>query len=464
MIKYLHIFLFTTLITSVISCKTDTKTEETYFGGKIIHPKSNYVVLFSMDQVIDTFYLDNEDKFIGKLKSAKEGLYYFSHGFENQHIYLKPNDSLMLRLNTWDFDESLVFAGKGAERNNILIDCFLEDEKEAKSLYAFNKLQPNDFKMKFDSLLVVKMKMYDEYIANHPEETEGFKNLLKVALTYPLYSRAEKYPMLYAKYSETEIKPTIDASFFNYRSFVKIDSDSLIYYPPYSQYVRNYLYNETYSLGHPPMKKNYTSKFTTDLLTIIGKKVSSENTKNAFLKQTLVSHFYNKSSCDINQEPFDKFFELSTNEEDRELINKLVNDTKAIIINERLQNFTVKNYNHASKSIYDIIGGKNAVLFFWNPEYVSESYIVSRLNYLSNNYQNITFIPIRIDGEKSERIEKLDIKGQFYLSADSEANKFLSCKMPRSIIVNKQGKVMNGYASISSLNVTDYLETVNKLN
>lgn len=464
MIKHLHILLIISIFTSVISCKTDSNNKNTYFGGKIIHPKSNYVVLFSMDQVIDTFYLDNEDKFIGKLPSAKEGLYYFSHGFENQHIYLKPNDSLMLRLNTWDFDGSLVFTGKGAERNNILIDCFLEDEKEAKASYIFNKLEPVDFKIKFDSLLVVKMKMYEEYITDHPEETTGFKNLLKVALTYPLYSRVEKYPMLFAKYSENETPPSFDKSLFHYRNSVKIDSDSLIYYPPYSQYVRNYLYNETYSLGHPPMKKNYTSKFTTDLLAVIGNKISSKNTKNAFLKQTLVSHFYNKSSCDINQEPFDKFFELSTNEEDRELIKKLVSDTKAIRINEKLNDFTIKNYNNVSQSIYDVIAGKNALLFFWNPEYVSESYIVSRLNYLSNNYQNITFIPIKIDGETSKRIEKFDIKSQFYISTDSEANKFLSCKMPRSIIVNKQGKVMNGYASISSLNVTDYLETLNKLN
>ena len=128
--------LFLTLIV-LASCNT-TKNDDnaTYFGGKIINPKSKYVTLFSMEKIIDTLFLDKNNSFLGKLENLNEGLYYFIHGNENQYIYLEPKDSLMLRLNTWDFDESLVFAGKGAERNNILIDCFLEEEKDDKITYS----------------------------------------------------------------------------------------------------------------------------------------------------------------------------------------------------------------------------------------------------------------------------------------------------------------------------------------
>jgi hypothetical protein len=125
MTKKIFSFLPMLLLVVLNSCDSDKKETMTYFGGKIINPKSNNVVLYSMDKVIDTFYLDKENKFLGKLKNANEGLYYFFHGDENQYIYLEPKDSLMLRLNTWDFDESLVFAGEGAERNNVLIDCFI---------------------------------------------------------------------------------------------------------------------------------------------------------------------------------------------------------------------------------------------------------------------------------------------------------------------------------------------------
>ena len=160
MIKKLVIFLQILFLSVLIGCNSGKKDTSIYFGGKIINPKSSHVILYSMDKVIDTFHLDSKNKFIGKFNNLNEGLYYFVHGNENQHIYLEPEDSLMLRLNTWDFDESLVFAGKGAERNNILLDCFLEDEKESNFFFNFNKLEPNIFKSKVDSLISVSFHFY----------------------------------------------------------------------------------------------------------------------------------------------------------------------------------------------------------------------------------------------------------------------------------------------------------------
>ena len=238
---------------ALISCNTANKDTITYFGGKIINPNSSHVVLYSMDKVIDTFALDSNNKFIGKIKNADEGVYYFIHGNENQHIYLEPEDSLMLRLNTWDFDESLVFAGKGAERNNILVDCFLENEKERTIFYKFNKLEPYVFKSKVDSLLAVKLETFKKYLLNHPDETKGFQEILKISLTFPTFSRLEKYPMMYAKYAENGNFPKLNTSFYEYRNNIQINKDTLMYYPPFSQYIRNYLYNETYALGHAPI-------------------------------------------------------------------------------------------------------------------------------------------------------------------------------------------------------------------
>ncbi len=464
MIKKLNPYLLIFTLITLINCDSDKKETATYFGGKIINPKSNHVVLFSMDKVIDTFYLNKKNKFIGKLNNINEGLYYFFHGDENQYIYLEPQDSLMLRINTWDFDESIVFAGKGAERNNILIDCFLEDEKEKKVFYDYNKLEPKKFKQKVDSLTILKLKRYDDYLEDHPNETEGFNDILKVALTYPLFARVEKYPIIYAKYSKTGSFPNLDQSFFDYRTNVNINKDSLMYYPPYSQYVRNYLYNETYSLGHPPVKKTYSSKFTLDLLTTIDKKIIAKNSRNAFLKQTVISHFYNKSSCDINKKPFDHFFNLSTNEKDKKLIQQIINDSKAVIKDQKIKNFNVTDFSNSRRSIQDIIKNKSAMLFFWNQEYYSENYIISRINHLSNIYPNIKFIQIKIDGNQTDRIKKLDIKNQFYVDNNSEAKFFLTSKMPRCILINKSGEVTNGYASFSSFNITPYLKALNEIN
>lgn len=462
MAKKTKIIIPLLLLFILISCNSDKKTENTYFGGRIINPKSNVVVLHTMEKVIDTFFLDAKNRFMGTIKKANEGLYYFSHGNENQYVYIEPKDSLMLRLNTWDFDESLVFAGKGAERNNILIDCFLENEKEGKLFYNYNKLPPKEFKVKVDSILALKMETFDDYIYNHPDETVGYKKILKTALTFSIYARLERYPLIYARNSGNSSFPNIENSFYNYRTNIAVNSDSLMYYPPYTRYIRDRLYNETYALGHPPMFTEYTSQFTIDLLNTIDKKIEIERTKNAFLRQTVIGHFYNKSSCNINKEAFSTFFELSTSDKDKNLITKLLEDTNSIPLHQKVPNFKITNYNNANENISDIIKNKNTFLLFWSPEYVSRDFLGTRMNYFSNTYPNIQFIQVKIDGNSDERIKKVDIKNQYYLNPNSDAHQYLTSKLPRTVLIDKNGKVVNAYAAISSKKLNSYLKELNE--
>ncbi|MEE9406596.1 MAG: hypothetical protein V3V28_00840 [Polaribacter sp.] len=461
MIKKLLIYTLFLTLTLFVGC-TSNEENSTYFGGKIINPKSNFVTLHSMEKIVDTLFLDKNNKFIGKLENFNEGLYYFIHGNENQYIYLEPLDSLMLRLNTWDFDESLVFAGKGSKRNNVLIDCFLEEEKDYKTNYKFNKLEPKEFKRKTDSLIQLKIDSYNNYIENNPEETFGFKSLLKVALTYPIYSRIERYPIVYTKYSKTKEFPKTDTDFYNYRKEITINKDSLMYYSAYSQYVKNYLYNITYSLGYKPMTNEYSTNFTNDLLKTIDATVCTPESKNAFLKQTVIGHFYRRSTCNIDEKVFNTFFDLSANKKDLKQVRLLLNDSKYLKKDTKIPNFTLIDFTNGNHSISKIIKNKKSCLFFWNPEYFSKNYISSRVKYLSEKFPEIQFLQLKFGYDSLDRIDNLDIKNQFFIDTKSEANNFLTSKMPRTILVSKKGIIKNSFASISSKNIIFQLKELSE--
>src|SRR5690554_8152381 len=110
--KHLYFLLF--LMLTFVSCKKDAKQNEgdiAYLGGEIINPSNNYVVLLKGNSVIDTLPLDTKNRFLYKVKELIPGLYTFSHGGEIQMVLLEPLDSIMFRLNTMEFDESLVFTG-----------------------------------------------------------------------------------------------------------------------------------------------------------------------------------------------------------------------------------------------------------------------------------------------------------------------------------------------------------------
>lgn len=449
--------LLTTLITVFASCSKIPENNNTYFGGKIINPRDNKIVLFYKESPIDTFQLNEENKFLGKIDKVKEGLYYFRHGNEYQYLYLEPKDSILIRLNAWNFDESLVFSGRGAQRNNLLIDCFLDAEKDEKKFFKFYDLNPQEFKDKVDSVEQSKIARYNKFLELNPNISEKFASVLKIAFTFPVYGHIENYSMVH-KMKKHNDSHEIPKDFYAYRNQVDIHQDSMMYYSAYRNLVVNHLYNKVHSAGLPMN----SDEFTVQLLKTIDSELNDKTYKNTILRQTTLSHFYRKSSCKYSQEVFNTFMNTSDDEEDKELMILLQNDIKQLHAGKKLHSLNAFNYNHVNKSISSLVRGKNAVIYFWNPEYASRENTSRRINYLMNKFPEIEFVGIRIDGDGKDRLKQIDIKEQYYLTSNSEAQKFLTSKLPRTLLVNKKGVLVNGYASIASQSFYSQLKELAK--
>lgn len=438
MIKY----LLPLLTIFLIGCNSEKKEDYTYFGGKIINPKEDFVLLFDDEKVLDTIQLSADNTFTGKLKNIKEGLYYFTHGGEFQFVYLEPKDSLLIRLNTWDFDESLVFSGKNSPRNNLLIDAFLTDENQRKHFYEYHKLNPTDFKAKVDSILIVKDIRLKNYIDVNEETSEDFIEIAKVALKYPVYSEIESY-IIGNSIKKDSIK--LDDSFFKHREKTSLNKDTLMFYSPYNSYVFESLYSDIYQ---QKIKKN-SDDFTIALIDNVDKRITSEKLKNKILKNSLIRHFLNKSNCNLSERAFNRYYELSTNKEDIEKIKNLVNDAKSIKNTTQLPNFSLKTITGKEKSIKDITKNKASVIYFRNNNYSSDEWVASKINTLQNKYPDIQFLVVDLLGREHLN-EELAPKYQFYLTKNSSAKDFLTSEFPRAMLIDKKGEIKNGFASLSS--------------
>ncbi|MFT5239001.1 MAG: hypothetical protein ACI9M9_002619, partial [Flavobacteriaceae bacterium] len=97
---------------SIISCNSSEEraVDYSWIGGEIVNPHSDYVLLFKNNYLLDTIKLNSKNFFSYKTENKKGNLYSFRNG-EFQIFYLEPGDSLMLRVNTIDFDESLSYSG-----------------------------------------------------------------------------------------------------------------------------------------------------------------------------------------------------------------------------------------------------------------------------------------------------------------------------------------------------------------
>ena len=441
-------------ITVLLGCNNSQVCNSTYFGGKIINPKSNCIILFENEIPLDTFYLDKNNTFLGEIPSLHEGLFNFKHGNEQQYIYLQPKDSLLIRLNTWDFDETLVFSGKGAERNNLLIDSFLESERERRIFFQYYDLSPTEFSAKVSQVEKVKLDRYNDYINNHPEESDKFNDILKTALTFPLYSKVENYPLAHSAKINHDEHSFINKDFYKHREYITLDNDSLMFFYAYRDYVLSNLYNKVNSLGYDLN----SDEFTVNLLKEISAELNDENSRNSMLRKIFIRHFYWKSSRKINENIVNTYFDLTTNLEDKKLMLNLTTDVKKIEEGELLNDFKIIDYNKSHKSIRRLIKNKKSVLYFWNPEFIGKDFIASKIQYLSEKYPDLEFIGVRIYDDNKERIFKLDIKSQYYLESNSKANSFLTSQLPRTILINKKGIVVNSYASLSSRKIFNQIE------
>ncbi len=146
---------------SFISCKNDN--QNIFFGGKILNKSADKIILNKDDNIISESLIDENGFFQMKLDSINSGLYNFFLQPEFQYVILEKNDSIYIRLNSLDFDESLVFMGNGASKNNFLMDVFLSFEKNEDILNkSFNESFGNYLK-KVDSVLSVQEKKFIEF-------------------------------------------------------------------------------------------------------------------------------------------------------------------------------------------------------------------------------------------------------------------------------------------------------------
>ena len=116
----MRILLFISLLI-LSSCKNDNK--QTFFNGKILNKSSEKIILSVDENPLYNSLISGSGNFSITIDSLESGLYNFFLQPEFQYVILEEGDSIYIRLNSLDFDESLVFMGKGSAKNNFLIGC-----------------------------------------------------------------------------------------------------------------------------------------------------------------------------------------------------------------------------------------------------------------------------------------------------------------------------------------------------
>jgi hypothetical protein len=238
----LSIYVLLSLI--VVSCQSKSRQEpcgSAWIGGKIVNPKTDFVLISHNRNTSDTVYLNDDNFFKYHIKAADPGLYYFQH-FEFQAMFIEPGDSIMLRVNTVEFDESLTYTGKGSSKNNFLTELFLLNEQADQEIVSFYTLTPELFIKKMDSIDAERQAFLEDFLQRN-DVSSGFKEVANAAIDYSIYGKMELYITSNYKKQRFGADNEIPASFFNYRSDIDLGNEDLRTYYPYFRSLGYYFDN-----------------------------------------------------------------------------------------------------------------------------------------------------------------------------------------------------------------------------
>ena len=428
--KFLLIFSF---ILTTISCGFDDNS--TYFVGKILKKTNDKISILKDQVVLNEAVISNDGDFTMVIDSVQDGLYNFKHLPEFQYILLEKKDSLVLRLNAVDFDESLVFTGKGSSKNNYLIDIFLNNENEQSFINSKLRKKPHEFSKIIDSLIQIKMLKFDNF-KKLKRSNSTSNQILYNAIKLPLYSKKEAY---ISNVKNKNNLNEISQDFYEYRKDVDFNMEILSNFKPYLDYLILRINNESYT-----NIKDYSRsqlKYNLDRINFVNDNMSNPTIKSKILRYMAFEFLLQEDNLTEIDTFLNEFIKVSLDKNVNLQIKQLYSDISSLQIEKKIPKIElIDNINNKVFSS-DLVSDKPIIYVFWS--YDQNSHQISLFDrifeFLKNNY-NYNFYCININSDKKKWKETLK-----YIEKNKNMKHFKTTNfefMSKKMVLNNLNKII----------------------
>lgn len=419
----LFIFLF-------ISCKNDNKT--IFFGGKILNKSADKIILNKDDDIINESSIDENGFFQMKLDSINSGLYNFFLQPEFQYIILEKNDSIYIRLNSLDFDESLVFMGNGASKNNFLMDVFLNFEKNEDMLNtSFNESFENYIK-ELDSVLSVQENKFIEF-KSKVKISEFAEKMINNAILYPYMEKLQSF--ILRRNINEELWDNIRNDFK-----INFNDNDLTFFKPYIDFI--YLY--TFNITRIKNKEIDKIDFQIERLNTINELISNNEIKSKLFRFLAFEVLLKNKSIYEKSKFIDEFLKISDFKNINNEVDELYKNQKKLTPGN---DFPLVYFANQNGSILDITMEEKSkkVLFFWSYDQNSHlNAIHQKILKLKNTYFNYKFYSININDSQSKWLDNIiskDVINIRSVNFDEMSKKLIIDNLNKIFFLNEKSKI-----------------------
>ena len=353
----------------------------------------------------------------------------------------------------------LFFTGKGARKNNFLIDMFLQNEIEREHLKSTKfRMPPTYFMREQDSLFTIRANSYDRFNDKY-ELSDLAQKITKSSFLYDFYSRYEMY--FYWHYGMSHRDPFIDLpkTFFGYRHQVDFNDDDLKRLYAYNRFLNHHVINSAYS-GYIKNKTypKSQSELTIRELEIIDSIIEHPYIKNYLLRGFTAKFLLESENSYESDKVLSEYMDKSTNSKFQKELKKLARSTSRLKPNKIIPDQDLINSRGETVKLSSLFKKPVTALYFWSTE--SKTHFVEahkKASYLREIYPEIDFVGINTDEEQTKNWLNT-IKRHQYNDIYEFGFKYPKCSSEELIIhyrkkvilVDRDGRIINANTDLFS--------------
>ena len=460
-------FLIPTLLLILMSsCKKEFSGDNyvAYFGGEVANPNNPYVLFCKNNVVIDTILLNKDNTFFKKFDSLTPGLYSFKHEPEYQYVYFDKNDSIKVHIDSKDFDESIIFCGRGDRKNNFLMEMYLRNEKDKNNMF-----ETFDYPFeKFDTYINKTNSDNEKFYKSRKEEikwSDEFDVYASGIVKFPHYTKKEIYPIIHKMRTGDDVLSKLPKNYYAFRDEIDYSNEALTEFSPFVMYLDHMLNNVGAINYHNHLSDcDLALKMNINKLNIADTLIKNEKVKNIVLNNIAFRYLMEDQNVVNNTEFLKTYHKYSTDKSKKNEILKIGNAIQLLTEGKTLPEVQLIDAKGNKISSNDLIN-KNTVLFFWSEKL--NSHLIAahkKVLTLKTKYPNYNFIAINLDDNTEQW--KTDLKKYNFgnitelkcVNFEDIRAKWAITKVHRTIIVNADKTIKNGFTNMFEVNFEDELK------
>lgn len=470
MFKYQFItsLLSMTMLVSLTSCSKEFADDDyhAYFGGEITNPAQRYILFGKDNEVLDTIPLNDDNTFFKSFKSLQPGLYTFRHEPEYQYVYFDKNDSIMVRINSKDFDESIVFCGRGDQKNNFMMELYLRNEHDKNRSFSIFDQDVAKFQQNTDSAYKENKNFYEKN-KSKISWSPGFDFYANAMIDYNYFGKKEIYPQI--NRARTGINQNLPNDFYDYRKSINYNDAALSSFSPFITYISQMLTNiSTIQNVKGFNEVDLALKNNIDKLKIADTLIKNEKVKNTLLNSIAFNYLLEDQNIVNNKKFLNAYQKYST---DKSSKNEIVNISQAISMLKSGNVLPMVEFKreNGTKTTSDQISKRNKTIYYFWTENFSTHFLEAnkKATLLKAKYPNYKFIAVNVDADFAKwkailKDYKLDgITNVQCANFDDMRKKWAIMKIHRTIIVNADGTIDNAFTNLFNADFEQLLQGTN---